>query len=257
MTRDDVPSGTGQCDIRLRVDGEAEVSLRGDTLYIHTITGRDGRDDGSECNQPLPARGVQDFRFEVIDRRDDIRLLSEPSGRNGAVVAIRDSQGGEGRYHFRFKWALTGSGGWRGSDSGNWRGRDTGDRQGRDAGNVGPAFGSGRNMSRWDQTVNYSGRGRGRFFRPGEGQRGISAVVVRIERNGRVLTDLSTDRGRVSLAGQIVRVLDNGRIAAAMRSTDGRVSGEMLLIMNGQRVREIRMDTGSGRDRIQLEWSEN
>jgi hypothetical protein len=68
---------------------------------------------------------------------------------------------------------------------------------------------------------------------------------------------LSTDRGRVSLAGQIVRVLDNGRIAAAMRSTDGRVSGEMLLIRNGQRVREIRMDTGSGRDRIQLEWSEN
>ena len=32
MTRDDVPAGKGQCDIRLQVDKEVEVSLRGDQV---------------------------------------------------------------------------------------------------------------------------------------------------------------------------------------------------------------------------------
>jgi hypothetical protein len=112
-------------------------------------------------------------------------------------------------------------------------------------------------MSGWNQTINYTGRGQGRFFRPGEGRRRISAVAVRIQRNGRVMTDLSTDRGRVSLAGRVVRVLDDGRIAAAMSSMDGGLSGEMLLLVTGERVRHMSMDTGSGRNRIELEWSEN
>ena len=46
MTRDDVPPGKGQCDIVLQVDNEAEVSVRGDLVTIHTISGRDPRDDG-------------------------------------------------------------------------------------------------------------------------------------------------------------------------------------------------------------------
>jgi len=47
-TRDDVPAGKGQCDIRLEVDKEVEVSLHGDQVAIRTISGRDARDDGSE-----------------------------------------------------------------------------------------------------------------------------------------------------------------------------------------------------------------
>ena len=111
MTRNDVPLGKGQCDIRLRVDNEAEISVRGDRVYVRTISGRDARDDGSECNEPLPARNVSGFNFEVRDRRNDIRLLSEPSQRSGyrAVVRIRDSDGGEGRYHFRLTWQMDGS----------------------------------------------------------------------------------------------------------------------------------------------------
>ena len=54
MTRNDVPLGKGQCDIRLQVDGEAEVSVEGDRVFARTISGRDPRDDGSECNEPLP-----------------------------------------------------------------------------------------------------------------------------------------------------------------------------------------------------------
>ena len=59
MTRGDVPLGKGQCDIRLRVDNEAEVSVRGDTVSVRTISGRDARDDGSECNEPLPDRNIR------------------------------------------------------------------------------------------------------------------------------------------------------------------------------------------------------
>ncbi len=62
MTRNDVPPGKGQCDIRLQVDNEVEVSVRRDMVMIHTLAGRDPRDDGSECNAPLPDRnhrGIQ------------------------------------------------------------------------------------------------------------------------------------------------------------------------------------------------------
>ena len=132
MTRGDVPLGKGQCDIRLRVDNEAEISVRGDMIYVRTISGRDARDDGSECNEPLPARNVGGFNFEVLDRRGDIVLLSEPAPRTGyrAVVRIRDNEGGEGRYHFRLSWQMDG-GGFRpdfGSDSGR---RDRDDRDDR------------------------------------------------------------------------------------------------------------------------------
>ena len=127
MTRNDVPLGKGQCDIRLRVDDEAEISVRGDTVSVRTISGRDARDDGSECNEPLPSRGVSDFNFEVRDRRGDIALLSEPGQRSGyrAVVRIRDNDGGEGRYHFRLTWQMDGGG----------YGRDGGDRRRGDYGN--------------------------------------------------------------------------------------------------------------------------
>jgi hypothetical protein len=120
MTRNDVPLGKGQCDIRLRVDNEAEISVRGDMVYVRTISGRDARDDGSECNEPLPARAVSDFNFEVRDRRGDIALLSEPTQRSGnrAVVRIRDGDGGEGRYHFRLSWQMDGGG--YGRDGGSY-----------------------------------------------------------------------------------------------------------------------------------------
>src|SRR5438105_6484481 len=111
MTRDDVPLGKGQCDIRLQVDNEVEVHMRGEQVTVRTISGQDARDDGSECNAPLPNRDVGGFSFEVKDSRNEIRLLAEPSRRNDyeAVVRIRDGSGGFGRYHFRLSWDMTGN----------------------------------------------------------------------------------------------------------------------------------------------------
>lgn len=85
MTRMDVRVDKGQCDIRLQIDAEADVSVRGDLVHIPTISGRHGRDDGSESNTPLPARDVQGCRFEVSDGRAEIRLLR----RLHALAAIK------------------------------------------------------------------------------------------------------------------------------------------------------------------------
>lgn len=112
MTRTDVPLGKGQCDIRLRVDGEVEVSVQHDRVHVRTITGRDAVDAGSECNEPMPARLLESFSFTVMDGRGEMKLLSPPDRQSGfrSVVRIRDGQGGVGRYHFRLSWQLDGGG---------------------------------------------------------------------------------------------------------------------------------------------------
>ena len=77
MTRNDVPLGKGQCDIRLQIDNEAEVRVHGDMVSVRTFSGREAHDDGSECNEPLPAGpDLQGFNFEVRDSRGEIVLFS-------------------------------------------------------------------------------------------------------------------------------------------------------------------------------------
>ncbi|MSO20738.1 MAG: hypothetical protein EXQ56_09810 [Acidobacteria bacterium] len=132
MTRTDVPLGKGQCDIRLRVDGEVEVSVSLDRVQVRTIGGRDARDEGSECNELLPARLVERFNFEKLDGRGEMLLLAPPDRPTGfrAVVRIRDAQGGDARYVFRLSWMLDGRGpgqpGGFGGPGGPNRGRDGG-----------------------------------------------------------------------------------------------------------------------------------
>jgi hypothetical protein len=190
MTRDDVPPGKGQCDIRLQVDQEAEVSVRGETVSIRTIAGRDPRDDGSECNAPLPPGDVAGFNFEVKDSRGDIRLLSEPSRRSGgaAVVLIRDSSGGEGRYHFRISWLIGGHGGGGGGGF-----REGGERRPE-----------GRGRGGWNEMVNYRGRGRGVYTRRGDPPRNIYEVNVTVDRDGRVVAVFNAEGGApLSFTGNV------------------------------------------------------
>jgi hypothetical protein len=40
-------------------------------VFVRTVSGHEARDDGSECNEPLPAEpDLQMFNFEVRDRRE-------------------------------------------------------------------------------------------------------------------------------------------------------------------------------------------
>jgi hypothetical protein len=215
MTREDVPLGQGQCDIRLQIDGEAEVSLEGGTVHIRTISGRDGYDDGSVCNLPVPRGRLEDFQFEVREKRNEIQLLAEPSARSGfrTVVAIRDSSGGQGRYHFRVSWARTGGGG----------GFVRTPRQ---------DFG-GRGLE-------VESRGSGSF------RQQLTRASVRVSENGQVSASFD---GRLQFNGR-VRRNDGGTMVAEVRGQDG-APAEMVMVLDGRG--EIRSMTVNGSG-FSLEW---
>jgi hypothetical protein len=235
MTRDDVPMGKGQCDIRLQVDNEARVTVRGDSVFIRTLAGRDPWDDGSECNMPLPDRQAADFHFEVKDSRNEIRLLEEPSPRNGfsAVVYIRDSSGGVGRYHFRLSWEM------RAVDM---RGEDDGPRRGPEG-------------MAWNNVIHFRGEGRGSAtMRDGFEQR-LFNVNVDIDRGGRMLVVFRGERGRdLSFSGNVVG-REGGRWRADVASDDHRLRGPLFMSVNERGdVTSISLEAGDGRDRMRVTW---
>jgi len=245
MTRGDVPIGQGQCDIRLQVDGEVEVALRGDRVLVRTISGREARDDGSECNEPLPGRDLEGFNFDVRDSRGDIALLSQPERRTGfaAVVRIRDSKGGEGRYHFRITWQMTGG---RGGFGG---GRFGGPDYRRD--NRG-SFGGGFGRGALGNDLRYSGRGDGDFQIGSYRTVRLSDANIELSRGGRARVTFETEDGRpLTLTGNVVRVDGNTYVCEMTGSPRGtmHVSADA-----GGNVTRVTMDGNTGRDRFRLNW---
>ncbi len=239
--RDDIPLGKGQCDVRLQVDNEVEVTVRGDMVYIKTLAGRDAYDDGnSECNAPLPNREVQNFGFEVRDKRNDIRLVAEPSRRNNyaAIVRIRDSSGGQGRYHFRLTWQITGS---------DYR-----------PGNPTAPFDDRRPGPRgflWNNTISFRGQGRGLANYSGPfGDRRLTRVNVDIDRNGRIVVSFVADRAVLAFNG-FVTGREGGRLRADVASEDRRLRGPMFLSVDDrERVNAITLEATDGRERLRLNW---
>ena len=247
MTRDDVPLGKGQCDIRLQVDNEVEVTLRGEQVLIHTLSGQDARDDGSECNAPLPSGEIEDFHFEVKESRNDIRILAEPSARNGfsAIVRIRDSSGGFGRYHFRLTWAMTGGAfGRPGGPSTAPGGRnDEFDRRRPGAG------------FSWNNTVSFRGRGRGEAWLNDFGPVQLGEVNIEIDRGGKLLCWFRADRGKGMTFNGTVVAREENRWKADVMSDDRRYRGPLWFEVDGRnQIVGLSIDAGDGRDRLQLSW---
>jgi hypothetical protein len=255
MTRDDVPLGKGQCDIRLRVDGEAEVSVQGDMVYIRTISGREPRDEGSECNSPLPSQNVQNFDFEVGDGRGELRLLSPPSGgsNSAAVVRIGDRQGGEDRYHFRLTWAMSGAYQGGGNQGGGYQGG--GYQGGRDdMRRPGP----GRGRPGWNESVEFRGRGNGTYRRSNERQRQLRNAEVDVDRDGRVRVTFDTNfGGPLAFMGRITTV-NGGRLTADVVAGDQTLGlrGPMIITLDSRRrVSSVAMQGTAGhRDTFRLRW---
>jgi hypothetical protein len=238
MTRTDVPAGKGQCDIRLRVDNEVEVTVRGDFVYIRTISGQDGRDDGSECNAPLPNRRVEDFRFENVESRGEVRLVAEPSRETDfqAVVHIRDGEAGEGRYHFRLSWRIT-----DGPDRG---GLDhPGDRD------------DGRGGLAWNNALHFGGRGHGTSTTTGYNAQRLSDVNVDIDRAGKILVSFRTESGPLSFSGSVID-FDPGSVRADVATDDHvRLRGSMVLSRNEHgEIYRVSLDATNGQDRLHLDW---
>jgi hypothetical protein len=247
MTRTDVPPGKGQCDIRLQVDNEVDVSVHGDMVMIHTLAGRDPRDDGSECNVPLPDRNLDGFNFEVMDKRNEIRLVAEPSRRNNftAVVHIRDSSGGEGRYHFRLSWVIGGGGPpvERREPPMERRGPPPDERRGG-----GPGFS-------WNNTIDYRGQGRGSSSLNNSGEQRLFDVSVNVDRGGRILVSFRSERGRpLTFTGTLI-ASEGGRLKADVMSEDRRLRGPMYVSVDGrQNVNSISLEATDGRDRLRVNW---
>lgn len=248
MTRDDVPLGKGQCDIRLQVDDQIEVAVHRDMVSIRTLSGQEARDDGSECNVPLPDRDLRDFNFQVVERRNEIRLMEEPSRRNDftATVAIRDSSGGFGRYHFRLSWAVTAAGDFP---------RRDGDRPPdfpRGDGDRGPGGGFA-----WNNVIHFSAPGRGGSTLTGYGAQRLFDATVDIDRGGRIQVSFRTDSGRpITFSGSVIG--REGEVLKADVAADDRMlrlRGPMYLTLEGrENIYKISLDATNGRDSLRVNW---
>jgi len=234
MTRNDVPTGKGQCDIRLQVDGQVEVSVRGDMVIIHTISGQEARDDGSECNFPLPNHEVRGFNFQVVESRHEMQLAEPPSGRNdfAAMVQIRDSASGFGRYRFRLSWQ-TGT---------------VSELQREAAGRRDEGYTANNALS-------FRGRGMGEV-RINGGPRRLQDATIDIDRGGRIVVSFRSDGPRpIVFTGAVIAREEDGRLKADMVTEDGRLHGPMHLSVDArQNVTNITLDATDGQDRLHLVW---
>jgi len=247
MTRTDVPPGKGQCDIRLQVDNEVEIAVRRDMVRIRTIAGQDARNDGSECNFPLPDRDIRGFRFEGIDGRGEVRLVEAPSPRNdfAAVVRIHDSRGGFEGYHFRLTWDA--------ADSDREPRHEDRDRPGDER--------RGPEGFAWNNVVNFRGHGMGES-RFNDRDMRLGDVSVDIDRGGRIVVAFTPERRRdndrparpVQFNGTVVG-REGARLKADMASEDHRLRGTMTLSVDDrQNVNSITMEATDGQDHLHLTW---
>ena len=226
MKRLAAPVDRAQCDIRLRIDGEAEVTLRGDLISVHTLSGRDARNAGSECSQPLPNRDVRSFAFEALDHSDDIHLVAQPSPANDfeVLVRIRNPGSGDQRYHFRVTWQLAAAGP--------------------------PGFA-------WNNATRYKARGHGELT-VGSAHLELLDADVAIDLGGKVwVTFGKAKKERLSFSG-VLNEREGGRLRADVvcDGPEWHVQGPMFLSVDQthDRVTAITLDATDGRDRMHLEW---
>jgi hypothetical protein len=74
----DVRAREGRCEIHLWVDNRAEVRMRGDQIFVRTLEGSKGRDEGSSCSQPIPFNSVRGFELRQTAGRNQVALTQEP-----------------------------------------------------------------------------------------------------------------------------------------------------------------------------------
>ncbi len=96
----------GRLDIRLYVDGAAEVRVQNNTAFYKTLQGREPRNAGTEITGIFPAKPFKKLDVTKKDGRGSFVLIERPSAGNGfrMVLRIYDPKAGENRYHLRIEW---------------------------------------------------------------------------------------------------------------------------------------------------------
>ena len=242
MTRNDVPPGKGQCDIRLQVDGDAEVSVRGDMLFIHNLAGREPRDDGSECNAPLPDRIPPGFNYQETERRDRMVQLPPSDRRDAFAVTVRihDGPSGEGRYCFRLTWQITAE-------------RmvpperpepvmPPEERRG------GPGFA-------WNNALRFTGAGRGTAELPPDGPVGLSDIDVDIARDGRIVVRFRAGFERpLTLTGTLIG-REGLQYKADAAAEDRRLRGTLYITISPRNeIDALTFEGADGGRRGRVNW---
>jgi len=249
----------GECTIRVWIDDEADIELRGGSVHIRTISGQPGRDDGTECNQPLPSN-VRKFEFKGIDGRGEVRLVQEPRPANNwtAVVNIRDSKGGGEGYTYRLRWES--SGGYAANPNNS---ADTRSSRGRfDAGRRNPGRSrndttGNRNDTGWWGSSNTGGApslgstftlnqsGRGSIDLDGRNWQ-INRAQIDARGNRDVRIRLTPTSGReFEFRGEITRQQGSTLELNVVDSTEGRASGRMTVTVLGNNGVDSLVMTGN------------
>jgi hypothetical protein len=92
-----------KCTVEVRVDGAAEVEIRGDSAFLRNLSGAPPQWRRFECSAPLPRNPVN-FRFSGVDGRGRQQLIRDPRDGGPAVVRIEDPDNGSEGYTFDITW---------------------------------------------------------------------------------------------------------------------------------------------------------
>jgi hypothetical protein len=248
LPRTDLPPGKGQCDIRLQVDEEVQITIRRDQISVHNTSGQDARDDGSDCNIPVPDGDIRNFALQSVEARSEVRVLEKPSEHNGfaVVVRIRDTAEGFGRYHFRLTWEAAPPNPERPSSN---------LRNDEDRPPVPPSF-------VWNNAMTYRGRGGGESAVDDQAQE-LSSVRVDIDLGGKIVVSFQSPqpagvRGKsrpVLFSGTVI-AREGSNIRADVVTENRRLHGTMTLAMDGrQNVTSIKLNATDGQTHLHLTWS--
>lgn len=145
--------GGGKCTFEVRVDGIANVQIRGNQGFLQTKSGMPAQWVRLQCNQPLP-RNPNNFRFQGVDGRGKQYLLKNPNGNNGvAVIRIEDNRGGMEGYTGDILWngGNNNGGTWNNWWNDNWNGGGGWGNSGGGGGHYPPP--PGGNNGQWNNNL--------------------------------------------------------------------------------------------------------
>jgi hypothetical protein len=251
MPRPELPPAKGQCDIRLEIDNDVQITIRRDLVLVRTLSGEDARDDGSDCNVPLPAGEVSNFAVQSVDNRSEIHILERPSARNdyAAVVRITDAAPGFGRYHFRLSWDASPAPTAAANPPRPPKQNDY-DRPNAPEGFV------------WNNALNYKGHGSGEAVLNERTTERVGDVRADIDLGGKIVVSFKaeTPHGMRSSPRPVlftgsVMTREGSRIRADMVTEDRRLHGTMTLsVDDSHNINSITMNATDGQDHLHLTW---